>query len=83
MKFVLTGAKNAREVVFTVLRDSCIGGDLTVPEAVEVAKDLFARNSINFYKITNKNWCSSHNICVKTSDYVVVTFVNDVLFIEL
>jgi len=55
MKFVLTGAKNAREVVFTVLRDSCIGGDLTVPEAVEVAKDLFARNSINFYKITNKN----------------------------
>ncbi|KEH42148.1 protein fluG [Medicago truncatula] len=47
------GAKNAREVVFTVLRDSCIDGDLTVPEAVEVAKDLFARNSINFYNITN------------------------------
>ncbi|MCH98378.1 protein fluG-like, partial [Trifolium medium] len=47
------GAKNAREVVFTVLRDSCIDGDITVPEAVEVAKDLFARNSINFYKIAN------------------------------
>ncbi|PNX98172.1 nodulin 6 [Trifolium pratense] len=47
------GAKNAREVVFTVLRDSCIDGDITVSEAVEVAKDLFARNSINFYKIAN------------------------------
>nr|XP_004497994.1 protein fluG-like [Cicer arietinum] len=47
------GAKKAREVVFVVLRDSCIDGELTVPEAVEVAKDLFARNSINFYKITN------------------------------
>ncbi|KAL5056743.1 hypothetical protein RYX36_028347 [Vicia faba] len=45
------GAKNARKVVFTVLRDSCIDGDLTVSEAVEAAKDLFARNSINFYKI--------------------------------
>jgi hypothetical protein len=51
--FVLIGAKNAREVVFTVLRDSCIDGDITVPEAVEIAKDLFARNSINFYKISN------------------------------
>ncbi|XP_058747211.1 protein fluG-like [Vicia villosa] len=47
------GAKNARKVVFTVLRDSCIDGDLTVSEAVEAAKDLFARNSINFYKITS------------------------------
>ncbi|KAI5395731.1 hypothetical protein KIW84_062060 [Lathyrus oleraceus] len=47
------GAKNARKVVFTVLRDSCIDGDLTVPEAVEAAKDLFARNSISFYKITS------------------------------
>ncbi|KAK2454916.1 glutamine synthetase [Trifolium repens] len=47
------GAKNARKVVFTVLRDSCIDGDITVPEAVEIAKDLFARNSINFYKISN------------------------------
>ena len=47
----MTGAKNARKVVFTVLRDSCIDGDLTVSEAVEAAKDLFARNSINFYKI--------------------------------
>ncbi|CAI8616590.1 unnamed protein product [Vicia faba] len=45
------GAKNVRKVVFTVLRDSCIDGDLTVSEAVEAAKDLFARNSINFYKI--------------------------------
>ncbi|XP_057427547.1 protein fluG-like [Lotus japonicus] len=46
------GAKNAREVVFTVLRDACIDGELSVPEAVEAAKDLFARNAIQFYKIT-------------------------------
>ncbi|CAI8605429.1 unnamed protein product [Vicia faba] len=50
-KLFYLGAKNARKVVFTVLRDSCIDGDLTVSEAVEAAKDLFARNSINFYKI--------------------------------
>lgn len=53
MRFAFTGAKNAREVVFSVLRDSCIDGDLLIPEAVEAAKDLFARNSLNFYKFTN------------------------------
>lgn len=52
MRFTFTGAKNAREVVFTVLRDACIDGELSVPEAVEAAKDLFARNAIQFYKIT-------------------------------
>lgn len=45
------GAKKAREVIFSVLRDACIDGDLSVPEAVEAAKDIFAQNAINFYKI--------------------------------
>lgn len=51
MSFDLTGAKKSREVVFSVLRDACIDGDLSIPEAVEAAKDIFARNAIHFYKI--------------------------------
>ncbi|KAK7267800.1 hypothetical protein RIF29_20479 [Crotalaria pallida] len=49
------GAKKSREVIFSVLRDACIDGDLSIPEAVEAAKDLFARNAINFYKIGSAN----------------------------
>ncbi|XP_073223978.1 protein fluG [Cicer arietinum] len=56
------GAKKSREVVYSVLRDSCIDGDLSIPEAVEAAKDIFARNAINFYKISlATNAVSSHN----------------------
>ncbi|KAL2323186.1 hypothetical protein Fmac_027565 [Flemingia macrophylla] len=47
------GAKNSREVVFSVLRDACINGDLSLPEAVEAAKDIFARNAIRFYNISS------------------------------
>ncbi|XP_052731004.1 protein fluG [Vigna angularis] len=49
------GAKKSREVVFSVLRDACIDGDLSVSEAVEAAKDIFARNAIHFYKISPAN----------------------------
>ncbi|KAA8518679.1 hypothetical protein F0562_016153 [Nyssa sinensis] len=45
------GARRAREVVFSVLRDACIDGDLSIPEAIEAAKDIFAQNAIQFYKI--------------------------------
>ncbi|KAK9289399.1 hypothetical protein L1049_007554 [Liquidambar formosana] len=45
------GAKKAREVVFSVLRDACMDGDISIPEAVEAAKDIFAQNAIHFYKI--------------------------------
>ncbi|XP_061353912.1 protein fluG [Gastrolobium bilobum] len=56
------GAKKSREVVFSVLRDACIDGDLSIPEAVEAAKDIFARNAIHFYKISSANSVvSSHN----------------------
>ncbi|XP_029125084.1 protein fluG-like isoform X2 [Cajanus cajan] len=47
------GAKNSREVIFSVLRDACIDGDLSIPEAVEAAKDIFARNAIRFYNISS------------------------------
>ncbi|KAL5740889.1 hypothetical protein ACOSP7_029768 [Xanthoceras sorbifolium] len=45
------GAKRTREVLFSVLRDACIDGDLSVAEAIEAAKDICARNAIHFYKI--------------------------------
>ncbi|KAJ4705017.1 Glutamate-ammonia ligase-like protein [Melia azedarach] len=67
------GAKRAREVVFSVLRDACIDGDLSVAEAIEAAKDIFAQNAIWFYKInlgvnsfgSNDNL---HQTSVKESD---------------
>ncbi|KAL5137014.1 Protein fluG [Glycine soja] len=49
------GAKNSREVVFSVLHDACIDGELSIPEAVEAAKDILARNAIRFYKISSPN----------------------------
>ncbi|KAM7468233.1 hypothetical protein LguiB_015795 [Lonicera macranthoides] len=47
------GAKRAREVVFSVLHDACIDGDLSIPEALEAVKDIFAENAKQFYKINN------------------------------
>ncbi|KAE9590024.1 putative glutamine synthetase [Lupinus albus] len=49
------GAKKSREVVFSVLRDACTDGDLSIPEAVEAAQDIFARNAIDFYNISSTN----------------------------
>ncbi|TKY52993.1 fluG protein [Spatholobus suberectus] len=49
------GAKNSREVIFTVLRDACIDGELSIPEAVEATKDIFARNAIRFYNLSSAN----------------------------
>ena len=46
-----TGAKKAREVVFSVLRDACIAGDLSIQDAVAAVKDIFADNAKEFYKI--------------------------------
>ncbi|KAK6126256.1 hypothetical protein DH2020_040001 [Rehmannia glutinosa] len=45
------GAKKAREIVFAVLRDACTDGDLSIPEAVRAAKDIFSENARQFYKI--------------------------------
>ncbi|XP_070021195.1 protein fluG isoform X3 [Nicotiana sylvestris] len=51
------GAKKAREVVFSVLRDACVDGDLSIPEAIATAKDIFAENAKQFYKldVSSKN----------------------------
>uniref|UniRef100_A0A7N2R858 GS catalytic domain-containing protein n=1 Tax=Quercus lobata TaxID=97700 RepID=A0A7N2R858_QUELO len=59
--FIFTGAKQAREVVFSVLRDACIDGDLSIPEAIEATKDIFAQNAIQFYKI-NLSLDSKHTV---------------------
>lgn len=65
------GAKQAREVVFSVLRDACIDGDLTIPEAIEATKDIFAQNAIQFYKINSslgsKNTVTPYSVKMKTS----------------
>ncbi|GJY60763.1 protein FluG isoform X1 [Tanacetum coccineum] len=45
------GAKRAREVVFSVLRDACNEDDLSIPEALEAVTDIFAENANKFYKI--------------------------------
>ncbi|RRT70798.1 hypothetical protein B296_00030781, partial [Ensete ventricosum] len=47
----LIGAKRAREVVFSVLATACDDGDLTLPEAIEAAEDIFRRNSLQLYKL--------------------------------
>ncbi|KAM3288208.1 protein fluG isoform X1 [Capsicum chacoense] len=45
------GAKKAREVVFSVLCDACVDGDLSIPEAIAAVKDIFAENAKQFYKL--------------------------------
>lgn len=47
--YYFAGAKRAREVVFSVLRDACIDGDLSIPEAIEAVKDIFSENAKKFY----------------------------------
>ncbi|XP_058771183.1 protein fluG-like [Vicia villosa] len=75
------GAKKSREVVFSVLRDTCIDGDLSVSEAVEAAKDILARNAINFYKINLSNSAvSSHNILPLN---VIDNLESDVSFVRI
>ncbi|CAN6580955.1 unnamed protein product [Malus baccata var. baccata] len=69
------GAKKAREVVFSVLRDACTDGDLSVPEAIEAAKDIFSQNAIQFYKINyavkssgSNNYASLNFMKVNSND---------------
>ncbi|XP_047316540.1 protein fluG-like [Impatiens glandulifera] len=45
------GAKRAREVLFSVLRDTCMYGDLSIPEAIEAVQDILAENAIKLYKL--------------------------------
>ncbi|KAL0866515.1 hypothetical protein Bca101_045633 [Brassica carinata] len=47
----MAGVKKAREVIFLVLRDACVSGDLSLMEAIDAAKDILSRNAIAFYKL--------------------------------
>lgn len=81
----MTGAKKAREVVFSVLRDACADGDLTIPEAIEAAKDIFSQNAIQFYKI-NFAVKSSGSDNIVSPDFVKVISNesdNDVSFVRV
>ncbi|KAF3525184.1 hypothetical protein F2Q69_00048915 [Brassica cretica] len=49
--FGLCRCKETREVIFLVLRDACVSGDLSLMEAIDAAKDILSRNAIAFYKI--------------------------------
>ncbi|XP_004304487.1 PREDICTED: protein fluG [Fragaria vesca subsp. vesca] len=69
------GAKKAREVVFSVLHEACADGDLSIPEAIEAAKNIFSQNAVQFYKIDLvvrssglANSVSSNFVKVKSND---------------
>lgn len=69
-----TGAKKAREVVYSVLADACADGDLSINEAIEAVKDIFSNNAIQFYKIKiptkpfgSKNCFSPTSVELKTN----------------
>lgn len=45
------GAKRAREVVFSILRDAMVEGDLSITKAVVAVKDIFSENAKKLYKL--------------------------------
>ncbi|MCD7446025.1 hypothetical protein HAX54_031508 [Datura stramonium] len=47
----IQGAKRAREVIFSVLRDAMLEGDLSITKAVAAVKDIFAENAKKLYKL--------------------------------
>ncbi|KAI8014916.1 Protein fluG [Camellia lanceoleosa] len=79
------GAKRAREVVFSVLRDACIDGDLSIPEAIEAAKDIFSENAKKFYKINLylKPFDSKINGVCKVVKMETDTVQSDVAFVRI
>lgn len=65
---MFVGSKKARDVVFSVLRDACADGDLSISEALEAVKDIFADNAKQFYKldaaakfVSSENGASDHS----------------------
>ncbi|XP_052173846.1 protein fluG [Diospyros lotus] len=73
------GAKRAREVVFSVLRDACITGDLSIPEAIEAVKDIFSENAKKFYKINldAKPIDSKPDVCSDSTKLEIDTLQSD------
>ncbi|GER36840.1 glutamine synthetase [Striga asiatica] len=78
------GAKEAREIVFAVLRDSCIDGDLSVPEAVQAAKDIFSENARELYKIKHDlELFNSNNIACPSVKLDISASAPDVAYIRI
>ncbi|TMX03893.1 hypothetical protein EJD97_013093, partial [Solanum chilense] len=44
-------AKRAREVVFSVLRDAMVEGDISITKAVVAVKEIFSENAKKLYKL--------------------------------
>ncbi|EOY07990.1 Glutamate-ammonia ligases,catalytics,glutamate-ammonia ligases isoform 2 [Theobroma cacao] len=68
------GAKRAREVIFSVLRDACIDRDLSIAEAIEASKDIFVQNAIQLYKINLGRELFDSNASESPS-YMIGTYV--------
>ncbi|XP_007027488.2 PREDICTED: protein fluG [Theobroma cacao] len=68
------GAKRAREVIFSVLRDACIDRDLSIVEAIEASKDIFVQNAIQLYKINLGRELFDSNASESPS-YMIGTYV--------
>ncbi|GAB4847980.1 hypothetical protein Ancab_039400 [Ancistrocladus abbreviatus] len=77
------GAKRAREVVFSVLRDACEDGDLSISEAVEAATDMFANNAIQFYKIKVNGNFNSEEVTARYGNMAITTPPSDVAFVRI
>ncbi|CAA0829710.1 Unknown protein [Striga hermonthica] len=78
------GAKKAREIVFAVLRDSCIDGDLSVPEAVQAAKEIFSENARELYKIKHDlELFNLNNIACSSVKLGISASAPDVAYIRL
>ncbi|KAK6244644.1 hypothetical protein QUC31_011053 [Theobroma cacao] len=68
------GAKRARDVIFSVLRDACIDRDLSIAEAIEASKDIFVQNAIQLYKINLGRELFDSNASESPS-YMIGTYV--------
>ncbi|KAL1819524.1 hypothetical protein ACET3Z_014393 [Daucus carota] len=91
------GSKKAREVVFSVLRDACADGDLSISEALEAVKDIFADNAKQFYKldaaakfVSSENGASDHSklaiengISPRSSKVATQSSEQDVAFVRI
>lgn len=55
------GSKKAREVLFSVMRDACVSGDLSLGEAFAAVSDIFSENAKTFYKINTAGKTSGSN----------------------
>ena len=84
-KIHLAGARKAREVVFTVLRDACVDGDLSIPQAVEAAEDILAKNATQFYKINvaMESIDSKHAIYPKFMNMTYNSSQNDIALVRI